>query len=499
MNKENYLQAIGCLSMGALSLAFGQGHFPNGALVIVGMILWIRFFRLATPWLAILLLTTCNLLVWEWAYAGMVPMPNFARIGMFSAISLVFAMLFFADRWISLRSDSLWATLVLPSGWVTFDLLSARFSPGGTWASIAYSFSNDVTLSQLASLAGWTCITFFVVWLAAVINWIWDRWTVSRVFNRNGISLIAVVTTLVLAFCIVRIGSGKSGTPVRIACIVAPNTFTDEYVNDVWAYTRGIDVEEKSTDRAIKRIGQSKEEHFAMVEKALAFEPEIVVWPEANAVMTTAEEASWVERAKEIAVMNKVYVGMGMIIFRPGTGLRTLNKFVLVDPAGNLAMDTLKATRVPGSLNAKSDGILPAVDSKVGRLSAAICFDMDFPQLIAQAGKKKIDLFFAPSNDWLEVRDIHSQMAKMRSIEQGFALVRPTKDGTTIVTDSTGRTVGSMLTTDNATGMIVTDIVARHRKTLYSIIGDTFAYLNALMFLVLIVYASRKENRQQID
>ncbi|MEM9410240.1 MAG: hypothetical protein AAGA30_03950 [Planctomycetota bacterium] len=44
-----------------------------------------------------------------------------------------------------------------------------------------------------------------------------------------------------------------------------------------------------------------------------------------------------------------------------------------------------------------------------------------------------------------------------------------------------------MLAKDSATGMIVTDVVAMHRKTFYSIIGDTFAYLNVLLFATLVV------------
>ncbi|MEL7500449.1 MAG: nitrilase-related carbon-nitrogen hydrolase [Planctomycetota bacterium] len=469
-------------------------------MAFVGLILWVRFFRLTNCWLAVPLLTLCNLLVWEWAYAGMVPLPTFARIGMFTAISFVFAILFLADRWINLRTKSIWATMILPCGWVTFDQLSALFSPGGTWASIAYTFANDPTLSQLASIGGWTCITFFVVWIAAATNWVWDRWTVNRELNRLGVSVIAVVSIFVIAFGTYRLGTGKGGRPVRIACVVAPNTFNDEYLNEVYAYTRGIKVEEESTNRAMERIAQSKEEHFAMVENALPFDPDFIVWPEANAIMTIAEEESWIERAKKVAIKNRVHVGMGMSIFRPGTGQGTLNKFVLVDPDGNLAMDTLKATRVPGSLNVTSDGLLPVVESKVGRLSAAICFDMDFPHIIAQAGTAKVDLFFAPSNDWLEVRDIHAQMAKTRSIEQGFALVRPTKDGTTIITDSTGRTIASMIAADNETGIIAIDVEVNHRTTLYSIIGDSFGYANALLFLVLVVFTSvNRENNRKVS
>ncbi len=489
---NNLVSAAVCLVFGALALAFGQGHSPNGLVLLIGIILWIRFFRLADPKYAVPLVTIANVLVWEWAYAGMVPLPTAARIGMFTGISLVFGLLFLADRWANLRLDSLLATLILPCGWAAFDLFSARFSPGGTWASIAYAFAGDTTLVQIASLAGWTGVTFLVVWLASIINWVWNRWTEDGAFSPRGLTTLALVSIAVFAFGILRLSTGVNEKMVRVACIVAPNTFNDDYVNDVWAYTRGVDVPEKSTLRAKERIEQSKEEHFSLVENALASNPDFIVWPEANAVMTTEEENSWIDRAKEIATTNHVFVGMGLVVFRPGTGKGTFNKFVLVDPTGNAVIDSLKATRVPGSLNTKGDGVLPVVESEFGRLSTAICFDMDFPQVISQAGAAKIDLFFAPSNDWLEVRDIHAQMARFRAIEQGFALVRPTKDGTTLITDSTGRTIASMVAADNRTALLVTDVPVSHRTTLYSFIGDTFGMACGLVFVLVIGFAGFK-------
>jgi len=492
-DRSSWGQAVIFFLVGGLGLAFGQGHWPNGLALLLGIVFWIRFCRVAHPPLAVPLLAVANVLVWEWAYAGMVPMPTPIRIGMFTGISFVMALLFLADRWANLRLNSLLATLVLPCGWVAFDLASARFSPGGTWASVAYTFSDHTIFAQLASLVGWTGITFVVVWLAAAVNWIWDRRSQGGSAYQPGLIAIAVVAFAVLGFGVYRLSTGNSGQLVRVACIVAPNTFNDEYLDDVYTYTRGIKVPESSTLRARERIEQSMEEHFELVETALDLDPDFIVWPEANAVLTLSEEPVWIKRAQQIAIDNQVFIGMGLIIFRPGTGKGTFNKFVLVDPAGKVVMDTLKATQVPGSLNTKGDGILPVVESDFGRLSSAICFDLDFPHVIAPAGREKIDLFFAPSNDWEEVVEIHAQMARMRAIEQGFALVRPTKDGTTLMTDSTGRTVASMTSLDNRTALLVDDLRVGHRLTLYSMIGDSFSVVCALGFLLILGFTGLKK------
>lgn len=492
-DKSATATAAALFAAGAFALMFGQGHWPNGGALLVGIILWIRFFRVAPPLISVPFVLVANVVIWEFAFAGMVPLATPIRIGMFAGISLMFALLYLADRWANRRLDSLAATLVLPAGWTTFDLLSARFSPGGTWASIAYSYVEQPVLAQVASLAGWTGVTFVVVWMATTANWTWDRRNRHGAF-RPGLVAMAVVAVAVFGFGVFRLSTGDFGQSVRVACVVAPNTFNDEFLDDVYVYTRGIEAPESSTARARTRIAQSLQEHFEMVEVAAKLKPDVIIWPEANAVLTLAEEDEWIQRAQQVAADNQVYVGMGIIVFRPGTGKGTFNKFVLVDPSGQVVMDTLKATRVPGSLNAKGDGILPVVRTDLGDLSSAICFDMDFPHLIAQAGRSHIDLFFAPSNDWLEVRDIHAQMARMRAIEQGFSLVRPTKDGTTLITNSTGQTAASMTLPDNRTGLLVGEVRAGRRFTLYSVIGDAFGLLCGFLFVALLAatgFASR--------
>ena len=49
MKNQAGAQAVILLLAGGLALAFGQGHWPNGAALLVGIILWIRFFRVCAP------------------------------------------------------------------------------------------------------------------------------------------------------------------------------------------------------------------------------------------------------------------------------------------------------------------------------------------------------------------------------------------------------------------------------------------------------------------
>ncbi len=485
-------RSLALLVASTVFMAFGQGHWPSGIMLIIGVALAARFFRVTRGAIAGPLFVVAHVVVWEWAYAGMVPLPAAARLGMEAGTGLVLAAVLLVHTWASRRLTSPVSTLVLPLGWVVYDFASARLSPGGTWGSVAYTFADDLVLAQLASLVGWTGITFMAVWVGAVIEWARaNRAAGARA--RRALTVVALVVGTCLAYGAARSGGARHGDPIAVACVVPPNSFDDETLDDLWAYTRGVERPPASVARAVARINASFDEHFALVDRAAADGVELVVWPEANPVLTDAEEPALLDRARATAARHGIHLGMGMSVFRPTSGEPTLNRFVVVDPEGRIVIDFLKATRPPGAGHVKGDGVLPKIETTLGRLSAAICFDLDFPHLLGQAGAAGVDVFLAPANDWRAVRDTHARMARLRAVEQGFALVRPTKDGTTLITDATGRTVAALALDDNRTGLVFADLDPQRRGTLYAVIGDAFAWGCIIAFICLCALAARSK------
>ena len=68
---------------------------------------------------------------------------------------------------------------------------------------------------------------------------------------------------------------------------------------------------------------------------------------------------------------------------------------------------------------------MPIVDSPYGRLANVICFDMDYPGMIRQAGQSGADLMLAPSDDWPAIDPSHSNVSAFRSVEYGFSPAIP--------------------------------------------------------------------------
>lgn len=77
----------------------------------------------------------------------------------------------------------------------------------------------------------------------------------------------------------------------------------------------------------------------------------------------------------------------------------------MITPAGEVAY-TCEKTKSWYPTN--SDGILRYVDTPYGRLSTAICFDMDFPAFIRQAARAGVDIMLVPAFDWKPIKPFHT-------------------------------------------------------------------------------------------
>jgi len=129
---------------------------------------------------------------------------------------------------------------------------------------------------------------------------------------------------------------------------------------------------------------------------------------------------------------------------------------------------------------------LKATDSPFGRISGAICFDGDFPQLLSQAGALRADIVLDPSNDWRAIDPWHTQMASFRAIEQGVNLVRQTSDGLSAAYDYEGHRLSATDYYRTSDYDMVSEVPIRGVRTIYSQLGDWFAWLCLIVFIGLI-------------
>jgi len=206
----------------------------------------------------------------------------------------------------------------------------------------------------------------------------------------------------------------------------------------------------------------------------------IVVWPENNLLVFKEDEDAFLERARGFAEEHAIFLLMGMATFDLGAPRPAHNHAVLVDPAGQIAFSYTKITAVPGweaSTIIRGKGPIPVADTSYGRIASLICYDLDFPQLVRQVGHSQADILLVAANDWQEIGPLHQHMAEFRAVENGVSMFRMARSGRPSAVDPYGRPLAAMDDLAAQDGVMVAQVPTQRVFTLYSVIGDLFAWL----------------------
>jgi len=330
-------------------------------------------------------------------------------------------------------------TLVFPAAYVALETLTQFGSPFGSWGAFAYTQFAVKPLIQLASITGIAGISFLILWIAPVMH--------AR--SRRVWIVYATITVAVFAFGFLRLRSNDAIDTVRIAAItprIPTYTVRGDAANaPIAAALQSVRKKQQLPNEgwtAFRTRAKAIEQELLNVAEAEARNgAKIVVWSEGAGVVERGDEAAMLARAGEVARRTSAYLAMSYLVLDAKGSATFENKNVLVDPRGVVVWTYQKAHPVPGmEACVPGDGRIPVAPTPYGRVATAICFDMDFPQLIAQVNA---DVMLVPADDWREISPRHSQMAAFRAIEQGFSLVRSTSSGTSLATDRFGRVTAS--------------------------------------------------------
>jgi apolipoprotein N-acyltransferase len=324
-------------------------------------------------------------------------------------------------------------------------------------------------------------LTFLLAWFASTANALWEHGFDLR---RMRVSLVAFGTfcSAVLIFGVVRIAVPSPETPtVRVAAIASREdlfaTISDLNPGELMPGT--------ATQRANTRtiFAPIADDLFARTERAARDGAKIITWGEAGAPVLEEDTPALITRAAALARRQGIYLQVGLVVFRNIDHYPFLeNRAVLLYPTGATAWDYHKAHPTPGEnmMIAAGPRTLPVVETPYGRLATAICYDVDFPDLIRQAGQAGVDILLAPYKDWESIRAQHAQMAIFRAVESGFAIVRPSLSGISTIIDAQGRVLAQADAFGSGEPTVVADVTTQHSTTLYADFGDWFAYLCAI-------------------
>lgn len=415
--------------------------------------------------------------------------PGPLLAGIVLAYGVLFSLPFVIDRLLAFRLPGAARTMVYPLAAVALDYLLLQ-TPFYTYGSPAYTQYGNLPLMQLLALTGMWGLTFLISWLAPAVNEVWERGPAWPVL-RYSLLPFAAVLAAVLVYGSARLTFTPSAPVVRAAGLTPDRT--------LWRYLPVREIARADAGhRAALRPGMLAivEELLARTRREAQAGAKIVGWSETAAFILAEDEAEVLDQARALAREQAIYLQIGLMVIQQTAAFPFgENRAIMIGPDGGVVWDYHKAYPVPvgdGMEIAPGPAVAPVVDTPYGRLAGVICYDMDVVPYMRQAGLAGVGLVIAPADDWPAIETDHASISAYRAVENGFALLRPTSKGISLALDPLGRELakGEYYTTDRLS--IVAAMPVRAVPTLYSRIGDVFAYAAIAMLAFVTVIGVRR-------
>jgi len=370
-------------------------------------------------------------------------------------LALIFARL--AQR----RTSALATLLAFPACWTAFEYLYGLAAPNGSYGSLAYSQMSAPLLIQSASLLGMYSVTFLICLFANALSMALHTSLRSSLLLALGFGICA----LDVVFGFVRL-SRPQPTAVTVSAFVDESAMLTAYRSD-------------TLDSAVSVSAA----YASAIRQAATQGAQFAVTPEGGIVTRQEWRATILAPLLTVAQQTGVQIIAGV--------------YERVPPA-DLAF-ALQADSAPRSYAKRH--LVPFVETEFtpghssgwlgnGR-AMEICKDMDYPRTILGDAQYGIRLMGVPAGDFGKDAWLHARMAIMRGVESGFAIVRAANEGLLTASDAEGRLIAQKSAASSGMTVLIATLPLGPGRTLYTRIGDTFAWCVIILFLGIGVLCAR--------
>jgi len=250
------------------------------------------------------------------------------------------------------------------------------------------------------------------------------------------------------------------------------------------------------------------QEYLRMTRQAIDEGATFVLWPESSPPFMFDEDPGGAEIVRGLARQSKVTLLLGSDQIERGAPNRLYNSAFLIRDDGTTAGLYRKMHLVPFGEYVPLQSLLffaAPLTQQVGtfsaglaanvlpvgghRVSAAICYEVVYPELVRQFVMNGSELVTTITNDaWFGDTSApyqHFAQAGMRAIEEGRYLVRAANTGISGIVDPYGRVVAETPVYQQA--VLVGDARFLRTSTFYARHGDVLVYASVVLVIGLLV------------
>jgi apolipoprotein N-acyltransferase len=458
--------------------AAGRSRAARG--FVLGLVLGAAYFATTLYWIPDVLVTYGGI-------ARLLAIPV-------SALLVAYLALFpAAASWVVARSvgahgaRGLW---IAPVAWVASEWLRGWLFTGFPWVLVGYSQASWLAIAQAASVAGVLGLSGLVLAVNVAVFVLLQR---QRTGWRGAVAVLAGAAALA--------GWGAwrlsrplpPGEPLRVG-VVQGNVPQDQKWSPEFAHA------------ILSR-------YLRLSREAAAQGAELIVWPESATPFFYEEDPAGADAIRQLARETGAWLLFGSDQLERGPTPRYYNAAFAVSPDGRTTGVYRKQHLVPFGeyvplksflffvaplVEAVSD-FSPGTETVLlpvnGRpVTTAICYEVIFGDLMRDAVVSGSQLLTTITNDAWYGRSSapwqHFEQASLRAIEQERYLVRAANTGISGVVDPRGRVIAQEGLFE--TGTLVADVRHLEGRTIYSRIGDSFAWACAVLTVLAIATSSRR-------
>jgi apolipoprotein N-acyltransferase len=405
----------------------------------------------------------------------------------------IFTIIYLIDKLLYTKGKGFYSTLIFPSVYVSFEfLISTIIGTSGIVAQSQLSFNQ---LAQLSTITGMFGVSFIVVWFASIINWIIEN-NYSKQSIRKAIFIYGTIFLLIMIFGIIKLNFLlDNNNTVKVASVSGKTDIHVLFEKEQADLSKLIDNPELEIPDRFFANEESFQNQIANTIKAAEEGAKIIVWNEDALILNHEQVDSLLVKTKAISKTYNAYILLAFLEKDNTSAPKPFNnKSLLVTPKGEIAWEYLKSHLAPPEIPIINAGnsIIPYIDTEYGRIGNVICYDLDFPTYLRQAKKNSIDIMLVPAYDWKEYASLHSNMARFEALQSGFSLIRSNGAGINLIADNQGNVIAEMNTFTSKSKILYADLPLGRTTTIYSKIGNVFAYLLLLFLLVIIGFKIAK-------
>ena len=395
------------------------------------------------------------------------------------------------------------ALVAAPFVWTATELGRTYLFSGFPWVLLGNSQATTLPIVQLASILGIFGVSALVAASSAALVGI----IVARAYRPA--ALVLAGTLLIAVWGNARVRSGeltREGQPIRVGLVQG-----------------NVDQGQKWSVASSAAILQS---YLAMTKQAVDQGAQLVIWPESSTPFRFEEDLAGAAQVRALARATGVPIlfGSDQIEWRmngtsrvPG---RAFNSAFLVQADGSTGGVYRKMHLVPWGeyvplkdllffvgplVEAIGTGFAPGTEATLLRvdgrpLSVSICYEIIFPDLVRRFVLEGSQLLTTITNDaWFGKTSApyqHFEQASVRAVETGRYLVRSANTGISGIVDPYGRVL-------ERSGIFQPAVITGEARwltdvTIYTRIGDAFAYASAILTIALLVFARRRKSALQL-